>query len=196
MLFRSGSLGELANLFKKAEVGGTTVDMEPATIGLLEQLRDALPASTDPEFHALAREQAQRIVEGNLPNPNAVRELGDMLALQEQGKRSETRPGATPAELQRTSAQPQRELFPEAAVQTQRATVANFQKMLDSKNVQGMRDAIEQQRKENMEALQSVTKALPTLKNRLTKAEEKYKRTQKRAEAAGTEASEIGRAHV
>ena len=184
-----GSLDELANLFKKAEVGGTTVEMEPATIGLLEQLRDALPTSTDPEFHALAREQAQRVVEGNLPNPNAVRELGDMLALQEQGKRSETRPGATPEDLQRTSAQPQKELFPEAAVQTQRATVANFQKMLDSKNVQGMRDAIEQQRKENMEALQSVSKALPTLKNRLAKAEEKYKRTQKKAEAAGTEAA-------
>ena len=49
--------------------------------------------------------------------------------------------------------------------------------------------SIEQQRKENMEALQSVTKALPTLKNRLAKAEEKYKRTQKKAEAAGTEAT-------
>lgn len=184
----AGSLGELANLFKKAEVGGATVDIEPATTQLLEQLRDALPTSTDPEFHALAREQAQRIVEGNLPNPNAVRELGDMLALQEQGKQSATRPGATPEELRRTSAQPQKELFPEAAVQTQRATVANFQKMLDSKNVQGMRDAIEQQRKDNIAALQAVNKSLPTIKNRLAKAESKYKLTQKKAEAAGTEA--------
>jgi len=181
------SLGALANLFEKAEAGGTTVDMEPATIGLLEQLRDALPTSTDPEFDALAREQAQRIVEGNLPNPNAVRELGEMMALQEQGKRSETRPGATPEELQRTSAQPQKELFPEAAVQIQRATPSNFQKMLDSKNVQGMRDAIEKQRKDNIAALQAAGKAIPTLKNRLAKAEAKYKQVQKKAEAAGTE---------
>ena len=184
-----GSLGALANLFKKAEAGGVTVDMEPATIGLLEQLRDALPTSTDPEFDALAREQAQRVVEGNLPNPNAVRELGEIMALQKQGKRSETRPGATPEELQRTSAQPQKELFPEAAVQVQRATPGNFQKMLDSNNVQGMRDAIEKQRKDNMAALQAVGKALPTLKNRLAKAEAKYKQVQKKAEAAGAESA-------
>lgn len=184
------SLDELAALFKKAEVGGTTVDMEPATIGLLEQLRDALPTSTDPEFDALAREQAQRIVEGNLPNSNDVRELGEMLALQEEGKRSATRPGATPEELQRTSAQPQKELFPEAAVQVQRATPGNFQKMLDSKDIQGTRDAIEKQRKENLATLQSVSKNIPNIKNRLAKAEEKYKRTQKKAQAAGTESAE------
>lgn len=184
-----GDMASLAQLFKKAETGGRTAEIDAATIALLENLRNQLRTNTDPEFVSLARETAQKVAEGNLPNAFDVRDLGEMMKAFEIAGRSETRPGATPEELQRTSAQPQKELFPEAAVQIQRANPANFQKMLDSKNIQGMRDALAKQRADNIAALQAAGKALPTLKNRLAKAEEKYKRTQKRAQAAGTEAS-------
>ena len=72
---------------------------------------------------------------------------------------SETRPGATPEELQRTSAQPQMEMFPKNDVErvTQRATPANFQKMLDAKQTQKMREkaraeAAEKARQERIKA--------------------------------------------
>jgi hypothetical protein len=184
-----GDMASLAALFKKAETGGRTAEIDAATIALLENLRSQLRTNTDPEFVSLARETAQKVAEGNLPNSFDVRDLGEMMKAFEVAGRSETRPGATPEELQRTSAQPQKELFPEAAVQIQRANPANFQKMLDSKDVQGMRDALIKQRADNVAALKAMGKALPTLKNKLAKAQEKYKRTQKRAEAAGTEAS-------
>jgi len=185
---RVGDLASIATLFKEAKTGGRKVDTTTATVDLLESLRKGLRTNKDPEFVSLARQTAQKIAEGNLPSEYDVRDLGEMMKAYEAAGRSETRPGATSEELQRTSAQPQKELFPEASVQTQRATPNNFQKMLDSKDVQGMRDAIEKQRKENIEALQKVGKALPTLKNRLAKAEAKYKQIQKKAEAAGTEA--------
>jgi hypothetical protein len=181
-------MASLAQLFKNAEVGGRTAEIDAATVALLENLRTQLRTNNDENFVSLARETAQKVAEGNLPNAFDVRDLGEMMKAFEVAGRSETRPGATPEELQRTSAQPQKELFPEAAVQTQRANPANFQKMLDSKNIQGMRDALAKQRADNIAALQAAGKALPTLKNRLAKAENNYKRTQKRAEAAGTEA--------
>ena len=184
-----GDMASLAQLFKKAETGGRTAEIDAATVSLLENLRAQLRTNNNEEFVSLARETAQKIAEGNLPNAFDVRDLGEMMLAHEVAGRSETRPGATPEELKRTSAQPQKDLFPEAAVQIQRATATNFQKMLDSKNIQGMRDALAKQRADNVAALQAVSKAIPTLKNRLAKAEEKYKRTQKRAEAAGTEAS-------
>ena len=169
-----GSLDDIAKLYADEKATGTSAKTDPASVELLTQLKDALAATTDADFISLAREQAQQIAEGNLPNPNAVRELGEMMKAQAEAGRSETKPGATQEELQRTSAQPQRELFPEAAVQTQRATPSNFQKMLDSKNVQGMREAIAKQKEDNRKALEGVSKKLPTLANKIKLAEDKY----------------------
>jgi hypothetical protein len=177
-----GSMAALADLFEAEESTGRSAKTDEASVELLQRLRNQLQTNTDPEFVSLAKETATRIAEGNIPNAFDVRDLGEMMAQHEEAGRSTTRPGATQAELQRTSAQPQKDLFPEAAVQVQRATPGNFQKMLDSKDVQGMRNAIEQQRKDNLEVLQSVGKALPTLTNRLNQAKAVYDRKLKKAQ--------------
>ena len=177
-----GSMAALADLFEQEENTGRSAKTDAGSVELLQRLRDQLQTNNDPEFVSLAKETATRIAEGNIPNAFDVRDLGEMMATYEEAGRSTTRPGATQEELQRTSAQPQKDLFPEAAVQIQRATPSNFQKMLDSKDVQGMRDAIEQQRKDNLEVLQSVAKALPTLTNRLNQAKATYERKLKIAQ--------------
>jgi hypothetical protein len=177
-----GSMGALAELFAEEENTGRSAKTDAGSVELLQRLRDQLETNNDPEFVSLAKETATRIAEGNIPNAFDVRDLGEMMAAHEEAGRSTTRPGATQEELQRTSAQPQKDLFPEAAVQIQRATPSNFQKMLDSKDVQGMRDAIEQQRKENLTVLQTVGKAIPTLTNRLNQAKATYERKLKIAQ--------------
>ena len=177
-----GSMAALADLFEQEENTGRSAKTDAGSVELLQRLRDQLQTNNDPEFVSLAKETATRIAEGNIPNAFDVRDLGEMMATYEEAGRSTTRPGATQEELQRTSAQPQKELFPEAAVQIQRATPSNFQKMLDSKDVQGMRDAIEQQRKENLTVLQTVGKAIPTLTNRLNQAKATYERKLKIAQ--------------
>jgi hypothetical protein len=177
-----GSMAALAELFEAAEDTGRSAKTDAGSVELLQRLRDQLQTNNDPEFVSLATETATRIAEGNVPNAFDVRDLGEMMAQHEEAGRSTTRPGATQEELQRTSAQPQKELFPEAAVQVQRATPSNFQKMLDSKDIQGLRDAIEQQRKENLTVLQTVGKAIPTLTNRLNQAKATYERKLKIAQ--------------
>ena len=177
-----GNMAALADLFAEEENTGRSVKTDAASVELLQRLRDQLQTNNDPEFVSLAKDTATRIAEGNIPNAFDVRDLGEMMAQHEEAGRSATRPGATQAELQRTSAQPQKELFPEAAVQVQRATPSNFQKMLDSKDIQGLRDAIEQQRKENLTVLQTVGKAIPTLTNRLNQAKATYERKLKIAQ--------------
>lgn len=177
-----GSMAALAELFEAAEDTGRSAKTDAGSVELLQRLRDQLQTNNDPEFVSLAKETATRIAEGNIPNAFDVRDLGEMMAAHEEAGRSTTRPGATQEELQRTSAQPQKDLFPEAAVQIQRATPSNFQKMLDSKDIQGLRDAIEQQRKENLTVLQTVGKAIPTLTNRLNQAKATYERKLKIAQ--------------
>ena len=177
-----GNMAALAELFEAAEDTGRSVKTDAGSVELLQRLRDQLQTNNDPEFVSLAKETATRIAEGNIPNAFDVRDLGEMMAAHEEAGRSTTRPGATQEELQRTSAQPQKDLFPEAAVQIQRATPSNFQKMLDSKDIQGLRDAIEQQRKENLTVLQTVGKAIPTLTNRLNQAKATYERKLKIAQ--------------
>jgi hypothetical protein len=103
-----------------------------------------------------------------------VRDLTEMSKGMEAAGQSETRPGTTQEELQRTSAQPQLDLFPEAAVQTQRVTPRNFQKLLDSKNIQGLREAIEQQRADNQAALEQARDNIPKLQTALEKAQADY----------------------
>jgi len=194
---RVGSLADMAKLFGQEKGKEASAQTDAATKQFLEQLRDGLETNNDPEFVKLAAEQAQRVVEGNLPDEFAVRDLGEMMKAHEAAGRSATRPGATPEELQRTSAQPQRELFPEAGpeaeVQTQRATPSNFQKMLDSKNIQGLRDAIEKQRKDNLAALQGFGKAAPTLKNKVETAKNTYERNLKKLQKTVAVSNEFDR---
>jgi len=175
------SLSDIAQLLAEEKSGTTTAKTDASSVELLHQLRDALEKTSDKEFIALAREQVQRIMEGNLPDQFAVRELGDMIRAQEEGRQSATRPGATQEELQRTSAQPQRSLFPEGEPVTQRATPENFQKMLDSKNVQGMREALAQQKTDNQAALQAVKDSLQPAKTAAQQAEAALNKAKQKA---------------
>lgn len=187
---RVGDLASIAALFKQTKTGGKEVDLNEATVGLLDNLRKALRTNTDPEFVSLARETAQKIAEGNLPSEYDVRDLDEMMKAHEVAGRSETRPGATSEELQRTSAQPQKELFPEAAVQVQRATPANFQKMLDSKNIQGMRESLAQAKADNKAVLEQIKKYAPSVQKELRAAQEALNKAKAKAEtltAASTE---------
>lgn len=208
------TLADLAKILAAAKVSGNTspgflatgtpTKTDAATVELLTRLRNALETTNDPEFISLAREQATMVAEGNLPNPFAVRDLDEMLKAQEAAGRSAAAPlskeetaavargekltftgleGKTRTKV--TEAQPQLEMFPEAGVQVARATPSNFQKMLDSKDVQGMRDAIEKQRKDNLAVLQSVGKALPTITNRYNAAKTKHDKNVKKAREKG-----------
>ena len=210
----ASTLADLAKILAAAKVSGNTnpgffatgtpTKADAATVDLLTRLRDALETTNDPEFISLAREQATMVAEGNLPNPFAVRDLGEMLKAQEVSGRSAAAPlskeetaavargekltftdleGKT--RTKNTEAQPQLEMFPEAGVQVARATPSNFQKLLDSKDVQGMRDAIQKQRADNLAALQSVGKALPTITNRYNAAKAKHDKQVKKARETG-----------
>ena len=201
---RVKDLADIAKLFEASKEKAGTAKTDAATVDLLTRLRDALETTNDPEFISLAREQATMVAEGNLPNPFAVRDLGEMLKAQEVSGRSAAAPLSkeetaavargekltfTDAEgktrTRNTEAQPQFELFPEAGVQVARATPSTFQRLLNSKDVQGMRDAIEKQRADNLAALQSVGKALPTIKNRYAAAKSKHDKTVKKARETG-----------
>ena len=110
---------------------------------------------------------------------------------------SETRPGATPEELQRTSAQPQTEMFPKNDVErvTQRATPANFQKMLDAKQTQKMREkarveAAEKARQERVKAQEekaAAQKAAQKAAVEKAKAEREAERNRREAVQRGRE---------
>lgn len=124
---------------------------------------EVLPDITDPVFVSDIKEELQAIAEGRPPSPQIKADLRDFAAERSKAGESTTRPGATQEELQRTSAQPQRELLgiePLATV-TQRAAPANFQKMLDSKDVQGMRAAIEKLRTDIANAIQAAKQNTP-----------------------------------
>jgi hypothetical protein len=171
------SLGDIAQLLAEEKTGVATAKTDAASVQLLNSLRDALPNTSNQEFILLAREQVQRIMEGNLPDQYAVRELGEMIAAQKEGRRSESAPGSGSFE----SAQPQKSLFPETEAVTQRATPENFQKMLDSKNVQGMRETIAQQKTDNQAALQSVLSNIQPAKTAAQKAEEALNKAKQKA---------------
>jgi hypothetical protein len=186
-----GSLAEMARLFEQDKTSGNAAKMDQASIDLLERLREALPGSTDPEFAKLAREQAQQVLEGNLPNPFAVRDLDEMMRAQEAAGRSAA-PALSAAETERVArgeakfeAQPQRELFGDMP-QTVRDTVRNFQKLLESGQVQKLREDIEKRRQNNIDALQRLSRELPTATNKLRKAKAHYTSKLKTAQKSGT----------
>ena len=58
------SLEDMAKLFADEKGTASSAALDSASVDLLEQLRDALPQTSDPEFISLAREQAQQIAEG------------------------------------------------------------------------------------------------------------------------------------
>jgi hypothetical protein len=169
-----GSLADISQLLEKERSDGKLEPMSAGSISLLQKLQEVLPQTTDEDFRTLAGKIVRQIQTGNEPNLFDVRDLNEMSLAMEAAGQSATRPGATQEELQRTSAQPQLSLFPEAEVQTQRATPRNFQKMLDSKNIQGMREAIEQQRADNQAALEQARDNLPKLQTALEKAQADY----------------------
>jgi hypothetical protein len=169
-----GSLADIGQLLEKERSDGTLEPMSEGSISLLQKLQEVLPQTKDEEFRTLAGKIVRQIQTGNEPNLFDVRDLNEMSLAMEAAGQSATRPGATQEELQRTSAQPQLSLFPEAEVQTQRATPRNFQKMLDSKNIQGLREAIEQQRADNQAALEEAKNNIPKLQTTLEKAQADY----------------------
>ena len=169
-----GSLADISQLLEKERSDGKLEPMSQGSISLLQKLQEVLPQTKDEEFRTLAGKIVRQIQTGNEPNLFDVRDLNEMSKAMEAAGQSATRPGTTQEELQRTSAQPQIALFPEAEVQTQRATPRNFQKLLDSKNIQGLREAIAQQRADNQAALEAAKNNLPKLQTALEKAQADY----------------------
>ena len=194
-----GSMEDIAKLFEESKEGARSAKINAATVAFLTRLQANLETSTDPEFASLAREQAQRVLEGNLPDPMAVRDLDEMMKGREVSGRSAAKPlsaedtAAVARGEKKYEAQPQKELFPEASVQTVRATPANFQRLLASKDIQGLRQAIAKQKADNLAALQSVGKEIPNLKNKLIKAEQNYKAKLAKAQKTTPKAKEIVR---
>jgi hypothetical protein len=174
------NLADISQLLEKERSDGTLEPMSEGSISLLQKLQEVLPQTSDAEFRTLAGKIVRQIQTGNEPNLFDVRDLNEMSLAMEAAGQSATRAGATQEELQRTSAQPQLSLFPEAEVQTQRATPRNFQKLLDSKNIQGLREAIEQQRADNQAALEQARDNLPKLQTALDKARADYDAALKR----------------
>jgi hypothetical protein len=171
---RVSSFADIGKLLEDERSKGELEPMSPGSIELLHKIRETLPVVKDEGFQTLASKVVHQIDTGNEPNIFDVRDLHEAMAAHEEAAQSATRSGATQEELQRTSAQPQRELFPEASVQTLRETPRNFQKLLDSKNIQGLRDALAQQKTDNQAALAEARKNIPAIKTALDAAQEAY----------------------
>ena len=164
-------LGDIKQLLEKERSGGKLEPMSRGSVQLLGQLQDMLPQTTDADFKELARKIVRQIYTGNEPNLFDVRDLDEMFKGMEAAGQSATRPGVTPEELQRTSAQPQLDLFSDKDTQTQRATPRNFQKMLDSGNVQRLRQIIAQLNKDSENEVSAVEETLTDAQAKLAKAE-------------------------
>jgi len=147
----------------RADIASRLASLDANTKDFVRLADDVLPEITDPALVTSIKEELQAIAEGRKLDPSVQRDLTDFVTGKAKAGASTTRPGATQEELRRTSAQPQTSLpgfEPELPV-TQRATPKNFQKMLDSKDVQGLRAAIEKMRTDNADAIQDATKNTP-----------------------------------
>jgi hypothetical protein len=184
-------LGDIKQLLEKERSGGKLEPMGKGSVQLLQQLQDMLPQTTDADFKELARKIVRQIYTGNEPNLFDVRDLDEMTRGMEAAGQSETRPGVTPEELQRTSAQPQLDLFADKDTQTQRATPRNFQKMLDSGNVQRLRQAIAQLNKDSENEVAAVEETLTEAQEQLAKAEKITKKALDKIEALA-ESADVG----
>ena len=186
-----GSLADISQLLEKERSEGRLEPMSEGSISLLQKLQEVLPQTTNEEFRTLAGKIVRQIRTGNEPNLFDVRDLNEMSKAMEVAGQSETRPGTSTEELQRTSAQPQLDLFADDTTQTVRATPRNFQKLLDSKNVQQLRQAISKQNQDTGDELASVENTLTDAQTQLAKAE---KATQKALDklAALEEGADVG----
>ena len=147
----------------RADIASRLTSLDENTKDFIRLADDVLPEITDPALVTNIKEELQAIAEGRKLDPRIQQDLQDFVTGQAQAAESTTRPGVTPEELQRTSAKPQKELpgFESPTSVTQRATPANFQKMLDSKDVQGMRAAIEKMRTDNEAVLAAAKQNTP-----------------------------------
>jgi len=166
-----GSLADISQLLTQERSDGTLEPMSAGSISLLQKLQEVLPQTTDEDFRTLAGKIVRQIRTGNEPNLFDVRDLTEMSKGMEAAGQSETRPGTSTEELQRTSAQPQLDLFADTTTQTQRASPRNFQKMLDSGNVQRLRQAIAQLNKDSENEVSAVEETLTEAQEQLAKAE-------------------------
>ena len=186
-----GSLADISQLLTQERSDGTLEPMSAGSISLLQKLQEVLPQTTDEDFRTLAGKIVRQIRTGNEPNLFDVRDLTEMSKGMEAAGQSETRPGTSTEELQRTSAQPQLDLFADDTTQTVRATPRNFQKMLDSKNVQQLRQTIAKQNQDTGDELASVENTLTDAQAKLAKAEKATKKALDKI-AALEEGADIG----
>ena len=187
-----GSLADISQLLEKERSEGRLEPMSEGSISLLQKLQEVLPQTTNEEFRTLAGKIVRQIRTGNEPNLFDVRDLNEMSKAMEVAGQSETRPGTSTEELQRTSAQPQLDLFADDTTQTVRATPRNFQKLLDSKNVQQLRQAIAKQNQDTGDELASVENTLTDAQAQLAKAEKATKKALDKL-AALEEGADVGK---
>jgi hypothetical protein len=155
---------------------------------------DTLDQITDTSLITRIKEGMQDVAEGRKVSALTQQEIKDFVATRAKDVQSDTRPGATPEELQRTSAQPQMGLPGiDELDRTQRFTPTNFQKMLDSKDVQGLRAAIEKARVAAVEAIQEAARNTPTALRaaRTAKARADYNLALTRAQSAAPVANAL-----
>jgi len=147
----------------RADIASRAESLDEDTKDFVRLAADTLDQIKDEALITRLKEGLQDVAEGRKVSALTQQELKDFVATRAKDVQSTTRPGATPEELQRTSAQPQMSLagFDEVGERTQRATPKNFQKMLDSKDVQGMRAAIAKMRTDNLEAIQEAARNTP-----------------------------------
>jgi hypothetical protein len=147
----------------RADIASRAESLDEDTKDFVRLAADTLDQIEDKALITRLKEGLQDVAEGRKVSALTQQELKDFVATRAKDVQSTTRPGATPEELQRTSAQPQMSLagFDEVGERTQRATPKNFQKMLDSKDVQGMRAAIAKMRTDNLEAIQEAARNTP-----------------------------------
>jgi hypothetical protein len=192
----TSSRAEMAEVFGAPRTGRDTdlqsrvAYLDKDTKAFVRLANDMLPEITDPALVARIKEDLQGVVEGRGLTPLVQQDLKDFAALRARASESTTRPGATAEELQRTSAQPQMELpgMEAPATITQRATPSNFQKMLDSKDVQGMRAAIVKKAEDAVRLMQEVAASTPRALRLARLAEARAKQ-----EAALTDAQRLAR---
>tara|TARA_R110000822_G_scaffold2507_3_gene11962 strand:+ start:3946 stop:11205 length:7260 start_codon:yes stop_codon:yes gene_type:complete len=137
----------------RADINSRLASLDADTKDFVRLADDVLPEITDPALVTAIKEELQAIAEGRKLAPAVQQDLTDFVTGKAKAGESTTRPGATPEELQRTSAAPQMGLpgFEAGANSTQRATPKNFQKMLDSKEVTSLKSLVVEAQKAKKE---------------------------------------------
>ena len=164
-----GSLADMKALFAAEKSGEASGKTDPATKHFLEQLAEILPKTNDADFIKMAREQAQQVMEGNLPSIHAVQALEEMTA--------------THKGVSQIGEATQRQLFEgvDSRLAVERKDSWNFLNLLESESVQKVKEGIAKQRQANIDALNQARDVLITNKDTIA-AEQKYQATLKKAQ--------------